>query len=147
MHRRYAGYRFRVEHAVSDDSQAARSFGDERTPIRQKRQTPRMGQATCDDHQTHLWVLGRVEHVGPLWQGARRQPWRRLGEGDTARPQSGAKPQSRTQRQPDRPREDKPKAPAHASLQGFVANTDNSGQNARGCIASAAMIVSAMSMA
>ena len=72
-HRRHAGDRLRIEHAVADDPQAALALGDEHVAVGQERQAPGMGQTGRDDADADLVERG-FERLRQ-----RRQGWRRPG--------------------------------------------------------------------
>ena len=62
VHRRQAGDRRRIEHAVADDAKPAGPLGDEHVAVRQPRHAPRMRQlaaSTIDD--ADLVLFGGVE--------------------------------------------------------------------------------------
>ena len=99
VHTRNAGHRLGIEHTITNDPEAAFSLRHQKTPVREKHQTPRMRQATRHHNQTNLVVLGRLEYTRAVWQGQRRKPGRRLSGGA-----DGAAQQKRDSRHGDRTR-------------------------------------------
>src|SRR5436309_10898321 len=74
-HFRHAGYRFRIEHAVLDQSNAPGTLGYQDRSVGKEGKAPRMRESLRNNHDADLVLLRSVEREGPVAKRRSRYRW------------------------------------------------------------------------